>query len=101
MNDLSWNGVAERAADLWARQLEIDASSASSSGFRFQANSTSAFNNELEFAAQKSVRTSVVILASFNAIAAFATAAGIFWDCYTTTKRGEPTFNLRYGYSPS
>ncbi|KAJ9148338.1 RBR-type E3 ubiquitin transferase [Pleurostoma richardsiae] len=43
--------------------------------------------NELRFAAAKSIRTSTIILASFNTIAAFATALGIFYECYSRDKR--------------
>ncbi|KAF3770859.1 hypothetical protein M406DRAFT_285653 [Cryphonectria parasitica EP155] len=43
--------------------------------------------NALQFAASKSVRTSTVILASFNALAAFATAMGIIIGCRAYKKR--------------
>lgn len=91
MDDLIWDGVGSRADE-----LSVETGAGSSNGFRFQTNSTSAFSNELEFAAAKSVRTSIVILASFNAIAAFTTAIGIYWDCYSSAKRRDPHFRLRY-----
>lgn len=52
-------------------------------------NGTSAFGviNQFKFLAAKSIRTSTIILAAFNTISAFATAAGIFYDCYMTAKR--------------
>ncbi len=43
--------------------------------------------NQFKFAAAKSVRTSTIILATFNAVAAFATAMGILYDAYSG-KRG-------------
>lgn len=39
------------------------------------------------FQNSKSIRTSTVILASFNVLAAFATATGILYDCYWASKR--------------
>ncbi|CAK7233392.1 hypothetical protein SBRCBS47491_008592 [Sporothrix bragantina] len=50
------------------------------------------FISELRFAAAKSIRTSTIILAAFNAVAAFATACGIIYDAYATRKRN----NKRY-----
>ncbi|CAK7223088.1 hypothetical protein SEUCBS140593_005120 [Sporothrix eucalyptigena] len=50
------------------------------------------FISELRFAAAKSIRTSTIILAAFNAVAAFATACGILYDAYSTRKRN----NKRY-----
>ncbi|PQE13897.1 Bile salt-activated lipase protein [Rutstroemia sp. NJR-2017a BBW] len=50
------------------------------------------FIENLVFAESKSVRTSTVILASFNVLAAFATAASILYDCYWTSKRCNPKF---------
>lgn len=45
------------------------------------------FFNELRFAAAKSIRTSTIILASFNMVAAFATAVGILCDSYFRSRR--------------
>lgn len=64
-------------------------------GFQFQTNSTSAVLNELRFAAAKQVRMSIVILASFNVLVAFATALGIFWDSYQAAKKENPRFDIR------
>lgn len=47
------------------------------------------FINELRFSAAKSIRTSTIILASFNIIAAFATAVGILCDGYFQKKRND------------
>jgi hypothetical protein len=44
----------------------------------------------LVFAESKSVRTSTIILAAFDALAAFATAASILYDCYWASKRCNP-----------
>ncbi len=46
----------------------------------------------LVFAESKSVRTSTIILASFNMLAAFATAVSILYDCYWSSKRCNPKF---------
>lgn len=48
---------------------------------------TAAFTNALKFAQSKSVRTSTIILASFNSLAAFTTAAGIIYGCWQYKKR--------------
>jgi hypothetical protein len=44
------------------------------------------------FRDSKSVRTSTVILASFNVLAALATAARILYDCYWASKRSSRNF---------
>ncbi|KAF7889178.1 hypothetical protein EAF00_009478 [Botryotinia globosa] len=46
----------------------------------------------LVFAESKSVRTSTIILAAFNVLASFATAASILYDCYWASKRCNPKF---------
>lgn len=48
---------------------------------------TAAISNALKFATSKSIRTSTIILASFNAFAAFITAVGIIHSCRTYHKR--------------
>ncbi|KAF9881289.1 hypothetical protein CkaCkLH20_01439 [Colletotrichum karsti] len=57
--------------------------------------STSALINQFRFQSAKSIRTSTIILAVFNVIAAFATAVGIFWDSYGSAKRNNPKFGFR------
>ncbi len=52
--------------------------------------------NQFRFAAAKSIRTSTIILAAFNAVAAFTTVLGILYDCYTTKKRNERRYRYRY-----
>lgn len=66
---------------------------------------TAAISNALKFATSKSIRTSTIILASFNALAAFTTAMGIIYGSYTYRKRmqrraSDPSV-LRYGSHPS
>ncbi|KAK4038766.1 hypothetical protein C8A01DRAFT_17179 [Parachaetomium inaequale] len=56
------------------------------------------FFNDLAFSASKSIRTSAIILASFNIIAAFATAMGILCDSYFRKKRNDR--NFRFWYDP-
>ncbi|KAK5658498.1 hypothetical protein OQA88_1890 [Cercophora sp. LCS_1] len=53
------------------------------------------FLNEFRFAAAKSIRTSTIILATFNTIAAFATAVGILLDGYYRQKRNNRKFRFR------
>ncbi|KAK3952489.1 hypothetical protein QBC32DRAFT_370227 [Pseudoneurospora amorphoporcata] len=55
---------------------------------------------QFRFAAAKSIRTSTVILASFNTIAALATAVGILVDTYHREKRENKKFRFsRNGFS--
>ncbi|ODA81758.1 hypothetical protein RJ55_00262 [Drechmeria coniospora] len=79
--------------DLWLRA--VDLAPLSSDGFDFRSNTTSAMVNELKFAASKSVRTSFLILASFNAVAGAALAFAIAWDGYSGLRRAKPSFRLR------
>src|SRR5262245_43043197 len=52
--------------------------------------------NQLKFAAAKSIRTSTIILATFNTIAAFATAMGILYDAYSRERRNNRSFKFTY-----
>ena len=61
-----------------------------------QSQSQAQLINDLRFAASKSIRTSTIILAAFNAVAAFSTAFGILYDCYTTRRRNNRRYRLRY-----
>lgn len=92
----SSNWISPLVAELWTRDVALDSGSGNLQGFHFQANTTSNFINELKFAAAKSIRSSVVILSSFNAVVAFATAAGILWEAYTLAKRRDPKWRFRY-----
>ncbi|KAL2023900.1 hypothetical protein VTK56DRAFT_677 [Thermocarpiscus australiensis] len=58
-------------------------------------NTQQMFLNELKFAAAKSIRTSAIILATFNIVAAFATALGILCDCYFRERRNNKKFKFR------
>ncbi|EEY18125.1 conserved hypothetical protein [Verticillium alfalfae VaMs.102] len=87
--------------DLWARDDGSangigNTNGGSSNSFAGQNNDTSqaALINEFRFAAAKSIRTSVIILAAFNVVAAFATAVGIIWHSYATKKRKDPRFKF-------
>ncbi|KAL1845928.1 hypothetical protein VTK73DRAFT_392 [Phialemonium thermophilum] len=51
---------------------------------------------QLKFAPAKSVRSSTIILATFNAIAAFATALGITYDSYTRARRNKRRLKLSH-----
>ncbi|PVH73145.1 hypothetical protein DL98DRAFT_552800 [Cadophora sp. DSE1049] len=55
-------------------------------------NSTFNLISNLVFAESKSVRTSTIILATFNILASFATACSILYDCYWASKRCNPKF---------
>ncbi|KAI0119456.1 hypothetical protein F4814DRAFT_447271 [Daldinia grandis] len=56
----------------------------------FNSNSTFGVINQFKVMAASSIRQSTIILAAFNTVSAFATAAGIYYDCYTTAKRSNP-----------
>ncbi|KAK7754889.1 hypothetical protein SLS62_003203 [Diatrype stigma] len=59
-------------------------------------NSTFQVINEFKFLAARSIRTSTIILSVFNTVSAFATAAGILFDCYLKAKRSGPRPNQKY-----
>ncbi|KAK4188232.1 hypothetical protein QBC35DRAFT_210521 [Podospora australis] len=59
-----------------------------------QTTSQQMFFNDLRFAAAKSIRTSTIILASFNIIAAFATAVGIILESYFREKRNNRQYKF-------
>ncbi|TVY15714.1 hypothetical protein LARI1_G006542 [Lachnellula arida] len=61
-----------------------------------RSNATGILIEELVFAESKSVRTSTIILAVFNTLAAFATACSILYDCYFAYKRCNPKFKASY-----
>lgn len=54
------------------------------------------FLNELRFSAAKSIRTSTMILACFNIVAAFATALGIICDSYFRERRNNKNYKFKY-----
>jgi hypothetical protein len=50
---------------------------------------------QFKFAAAKSIRTSTIILATFNTIAAFGTALRIIYNCYSRRRRSRPGNGFR------
>lgn len=74
--------------DLWSR--------AGSDGFRFETNTTSAWDNELKFAAAESVRTSIIVLACFNTVAGFVTATAILTQSWLKARRIDSKWAFRY-----
>ncbi|PMD42958.1 hypothetical protein L207DRAFT_422365 [Hyaloscypha variabilis F] len=56
------------------------------------AQATKAIIDQLIFQDSESVRTSTIILAAFNILAAFATALSILYDCYWSSKRCAPKY---------
>lgn len=62
----------------------------------FQTNGTdNMLINQFKIAAARSIRTSTIILATFNTIAAFATAMGILYDSYSRARRNNRRFKFR------
>ena len=59
-------------------------------------NATSSFIDQLQWSAAKSIRTSIITLASFNVAAAFVTLACILWDCWSVAKKTNSAPRLRY-----
>lgn len=68
-----------------------------SGGSFFQSNGTkNTFLNQFkQAAAARSIRTSTIVLATFNTIAAFATAMAILYDCYSRSRRNKRKLNTR------
>ena len=87
--------LLEKAADEGLRQIN-DTAMGELDGFQFQTNKTTSLIDKLKFQKAKSLRTSVIILASFNAVIGLMTVIGIFTDCFTVAKRADPKFRLRY-----
>ena len=79
------------AAWLEARAQRFNAMNGSTQVFQLAGNNQNAtaaqLIGEFRFAAAKSIRTSTIILAAFNAVAAASTAFGILYDSYSTRKR--------------
>jgi hypothetical protein len=84
--------ISKKDFSNWTRQrLKMDNGNTNmeSTGFQFQANSTSKWDNELKFAAAGSVRTSIIVLAVFNLVVAFAITLVILLRSWRTLKRTE------------
>ncbi|KAK0392394.1 hypothetical protein NLU13_1889 [Sarocladium strictum] len=95
MSSLSWDSVEPRADEFWRRHWEDSAKVVASQGFNFYGNTSSAFINELKFAAAKSIRTSFIVLAAFNVLAAVAVICGVLYDSVVAAKRDDPKFRFR------
>lgn len=80
MSASPYGGVFSSSAD-------ANGASGGASNFNVSKEASQAISNGFKFAASKSIRTSTMILASFNALAAFATAVGIIYGCYTYKRR--------------
>lgn len=90
------NWITTRGEGAWTSGADAASSSQNSQGLGWGANSTSAWYDQLEFAAAGTVRSSIVVLACFNIVAAFATATGIIWESWSISKKRDATFNIRY-----
>ena len=97
--------MADSIAMVLARGLNGTGNYGFGTGAQVKTNTTGNGRNEtatffliqnLVFAQSKSVRTSTIILAAFNVLAAFATAASILYDCYWSSKRCNPKFRASY-----
>ena len=75
--------------------MDNDNANMDATGFQFQANSTSKWDNELKFAAAGSVRTSIIVLAVFNLVVAFTVAFVILLRSWRTLKRSE-SWDFKY-----
>jgi hypothetical protein len=75
--------------------MDNDNANMDTTGFQFQANSTSKWDNELKFAAAGSVRTSIIVLAVFNLVVAFTVALVILLRSWRTLKRSE-SWDFKY-----
>ncbi|KAI6782927.1 uncharacterized protein J7T54_002086 [Emericellopsis cladophorae] len=60
------------------------------------ADNTTSIIEDLQFSSIKSIRTSIITLASFNVLAAAVTLACIVWDCYLAAKRKDQAFKIRW-----
>lgn len=78
--------------------MEADAGLASGGAINQElVDATFQFIDELQWSAAKSIRTSIITLASFNVVAGFATLACILWDCWTVARRNNNSpQGLRY-----
>ncbi len=58
-------------------------------------NATTILIKSLVFAESKSIRTSTIVLAAFNIVAAVVTASSILYDCYWASKRSRGGIKAR------
>ncbi|ORY71219.1 uncharacterized protein BCR38DRAFT_479737 [Pseudomassariella vexata] len=83
------SGSLNAAVD-WSRNSSFGVTSTGFAQAASADNSTYMVINQFKFLAARSIRTSTIVLATFNTISAAATAAGIYYDCYSTAKRNCP-----------
>ncbi|KAG5990371.1 hypothetical protein E4U54_004127, partial [Claviceps lovelessii] len=70
-------------------------SDSSSEALDHRFNESLARMDSLLLQAPTSVRTLFIILASSNALAGAATAAGIYWDCYQKSRSENPSLKYK------
>jgi hypothetical protein len=90
MDGLGWGRLGPRAHDHTNETTGVNADAGLVSGGAIDqalVDATFEFIGQLQWSAAKSIRTSIITLASFNVVAAFATLACILWDCWTVAKR--------------
>lgn len=88
MGGLNWAELESSAANVLVEG--VNAVSRRAEEANATANSTNATNSlleDLQFSAAKSIRTSIITLASFNVVAAAVTLACVIWDCYLAARR--------------
>ena len=93
MGGLTWADLEARAANTvmeGARLVSRGAQEANT-----PANGTAALLADLRFSAAKSIRTSIITLASFNVLAAAVTLACVVWDCYLAARRKDANLGIR------
>lgn len=96
MRGLEWASALETpAANLMSGGVEPGLVSRAAEETSAPGGATSDFINQLQFSAAKSIRTSIITLASFNVLAATVTLACILWDSYSGAKRKDPSVTLR------
>lgn len=93
MGGLTWAGLEVRAANILIEGVSLVSRSAQEANT--PANATANLLDDLRFSAAKSIRTSIITLASFNVIAAAVTLACVIWDCYLAARRKD--VNLAIG----
>lgn len=93
MGGLTWAGLEARAAHILMEGANIVSRRAEEANT--PANATTSIIDDLRFSAAKSIRTSIITLASFNVLAATVTLACVIWDCYLAARRKE--VNLAIG----
>jgi hypothetical protein len=83
---------------LMAPNLAFEAAVNGSSNSTAQESAGAELIANFAFQDSKSIRTSTIILASFNVLAALATAGRILYDCYWASKRSSRSFKASYVY---